>query len=74
VLNIGEPMAVPIIRQLKKWIEPQPGRVEILDAPPGTSCPVVESMRGSQILSCWSQSPRLSACTIYVWLCRLRVN
>lgn len=50
VLNIGEPMAVPIIRQLKKWIEPQPGQVEILDAPPGTSCPVVESMRGANFI------------------------
>jgi MinD superfamily P-loop ATPase len=50
VLNIGEPMAVPIIRQLKKWIEPQPGQVEILDAPPGTSCPVVESMRGADFI------------------------
>lgn len=49
-LNIGEPMAVPIIRQLKKWIEPQPGQVEILDAPPGTSCPVVESMRGADFI------------------------
>jgi MinD superfamily P-loop ATPase len=45
VLNIGEPMAVPIIRQLKQWIEPRPGQLEIVDAPPGTSCPVVESMR-----------------------------
>jgi MinD superfamily P-loop ATPase len=50
ILNIGEPMAVPIIRQLKKWIESQPGRVEILDAPPGTSCPVVESMRGADFI------------------------
>ena len=45
VLNIGKPMAVPVIRQLKKLIEPQPGQVEIIDSPPGTSCPVVETMR-----------------------------
>jgi MinD superfamily P-loop ATPase len=50
ILNIGEPMAVPIIRQLKKWIEPQPGQVEILDAPPGTSCPVVECMRSADFI------------------------
>lgn len=50
VLNIGEPMAVPVIRQLKKWIEPEPGQIEILDAPPGTSCPVVESMRGADFV------------------------
>lgn len=50
VLNIGEPMAVPVIRQLKKWAEPEPGQIEILDAPPGTSCPVVESMRGADFV------------------------
>jgi MinD superfamily P-loop ATPase len=50
VLNIGEPMAVPVIRQLKKWLEPGHGQVEIIDAPPGTSCPVVESMRGADFV------------------------
>lgn len=50
VLNIGEPMAVPVIRQLKRWLEPRPGQFEILDAPPGTSCPVVESMRGADFI------------------------
>ncbi len=37
VLYFGEPMAVPIIRQLKRWLKPQTGQVEIVDAPPGTS-------------------------------------
>lgn len=50
VMNIGEPMAVPIIRQLKKWITPQNWQVVISDAPPGTSCPVVESVRGADFL------------------------
>jgi MinD superfamily P-loop ATPase len=50
VLNIGEPMAVPVIRQLKHWLEPRPGQFEIVDAPPGTSCPVVESMRGADFI------------------------
>jgi MinD superfamily P-loop ATPase len=50
VLDVGEPMAVPIIRQLKKWAISQPGQVVIRDAPPGTSCPVVETMRGSDYL------------------------
>jgi MinD superfamily P-loop ATPase len=50
VMNIGEPMAVPIIRRLKRWIEPQPGQITIIDAPPGTSCPVVASMRDSHYL------------------------
>jgi MinD superfamily P-loop ATPase len=50
ILNVGEPMAVPVIRQLKNWVEPGPGQILILDAPPGTSCPVVETIRGSDFL------------------------
>ncbi len=50
VLDVGEPMAVPVIRQLKKWAIPLPGQVVIRDAPPGTSCPVVETVRGSDFL------------------------
>ncbi|MBN1889909.1 MAG: ATP-binding protein [Thermoflexales bacterium] len=50
VMNVGEPMAVPIIRQLKKWALPSPGQVVIVDASPGTSCPVVESVRGADFL------------------------
>jgi MinD superfamily P-loop ATPase len=75
VMNVGEPMAVPIIRELKKWEtfsnmslraqsakesphqaggllrqEEHPPRndvIEIRDAPPGASCPVVETIRGA---------------------------
>jgi MinD superfamily P-loop ATPase len=50
VMDVGEPMAVPVIRQLKKWAQPAPGQVVIYDAPPGTSCPVVETVRGSDYL------------------------
>lgn len=50
VLDVGEPMPVPVIRQLNKWAVPQPGQVVIRDAPPGTSCPVVETARGSDYL------------------------
>jgi MinD superfamily P-loop ATPase len=46
-LNVGEAMAVPVIRQLKKWEENVPGQLTILDAPPGTSCPMVETVMGS---------------------------
>lgn len=48
-LNVGEAMAVPVIRQLKAWAIPPDvdNRPVILDAPPGTSCPVVETMRGA---------------------------
>jgi len=49
VMNVGEAMAVPIIRQLKQRHLPPDG-VAILDAQPGTSCPVVESMRGADFV------------------------
>ncbi|MDY6892354.1 MAG: ATP-binding protein [Chloroflexota bacterium] len=44
-LNVGEAMAPPVIRKLKDHINDK-GTV-IIDAPPGTSCPVVESVKGS---------------------------
>jgi MinD superfamily P-loop ATPase len=56
-MNVGEAMAVPIIRQLKRWAIPDGAfttlsgtcgeRPVLLDAPPGTACPVVETMRGA---------------------------
>jgi MinD superfamily P-loop ATPase len=51
-MNVGEPIAVPIIRQLKRWvISPDPKeQFIILDAPPGTACPVVETMRGADFV------------------------
>jgi len=44
-LNIGEPLAVPIISKVKEQAKEE-GLV-ILDAPPGSACPVVESVHGS---------------------------
>jgi MinD superfamily P-loop ATPase len=50
-MNVGEAMAVPVIRQLKRWAIPsdRDARPIILDAPPGTACPVVETLRGADI-------------------------
>ena len=45
VLNVGEPMASPLIRKVKEKI--QPDKTVILDAPPGTACPVIETVKGS---------------------------
>ncbi len=52
MLNVGEAMAVPVIRQLKEQAIPPDARDRpvILDAPPGTSCPVVETMRGADFV------------------------
>jgi MinD superfamily P-loop ATPase len=50
VLNVGEAMAVPVIREVKAWAEPHPDQLTILDAPPGTSCPVVETVMGADFV------------------------
>jgi len=42
-LNVGEPMAPPLIRAVKK--QAIANGIAILDAPPGTSCPVVTTVR-----------------------------
>jgi MinD superfamily P-loop ATPase len=47
-LNVGEAMAVPLIRALKKKV--RPGGTVILDCPPGTSCPVISAIRGSDFV------------------------
>ena len=44
-LNIGEAMSPPLIRVVKEHINPT--RTVIIDVPPGTSCPVVEAVKGS---------------------------
>ncbi len=50
VLTISEPMPTPIIRQLKKMIQPSHGDIVIYDAPPGASCSVVETLRGADFV------------------------
>ncbi len=44
-LNVGEAMAPPVIREVKKYIKKDCD--VIIDAPPGTSCPVIEAVKGS---------------------------
>jgi MinD superfamily P-loop ATPase len=44
-LNIGEAMSPPLIRQVKKHIDSK--KTVIIDAQPGTSCPVIASVKGS---------------------------
>jgi len=50
ILNIGEPMAVPVISKLKKWQNLMDAEVVLIDSPPGASCPVVESLRGADYI------------------------
>lgn len=44
-LKVGEPMPVPVIKEVKKQIDKQ--KTVIIDSPPGTSCPVIETVKGS---------------------------
>lgn len=44
LLNIGEPMAVPIIKKLLKDLKGE-NNVNIVDCPPGTSCNVVSALQ-----------------------------
>lgn len=44
-LDVGEPVAVPLITEVKKQIKTD--RTVIIDSPPGTSCPVTETVKGS---------------------------
>ncbi len=48
VMNVGYPMAVPVIRKLKELA--QPDRVNVLDCPPGTACPMVSAVRGADFV------------------------
>lgn len=47
-LNVGEARSAPLIRRVKAAV-PEADLV-ILDAPPGTSCPVIESVRGADFV------------------------
>jgi MinD superfamily P-loop ATPase len=44
-LEIGKPLAVPVIKAVKNHTETD--KNVIIDSPPGTSCPFVETVRGS---------------------------
>jgi MinD superfamily P-loop ATPase len=46
-LNIGEVLSPPLIRQTKKFLDPE--ALNIVDAPPGTACPVVAALKGTDV-------------------------
>jgi len=45
VLNVGEPMSPPLIKKAKTYADLS--RTVIMDAPPGTSCPVIQTLTGA---------------------------
>ncbi|MBE9573850.1 MAG: ATP-binding protein [Proteobacteria bacterium] len=47
-LFVGQVMAVPVIERVRAAV--QPDKVNIIDAPPGTSCPVISSVKGTDFV------------------------
>ncbi|MDD3643788.1 MAG: ATP-binding protein, partial [Candidatus Krumholzibacteria bacterium] len=45
LLNLGEALAPRVVRGVKEFIDPS--AMNIIDASPGTACPVVEAVKGS---------------------------
>lgn len=45
-LKVGEAMSPPLIKAVRLAGERQDAEIKIVDAPPGTSCPVIASIRG----------------------------
>jgi len=47
-LRVGEAMSPPLIRKVREYA--RPGTLTIIDAPPGTSCPVIASMKDADFV------------------------
>ena len=47
-LRVGEAMSPPLIKKVRSYQKPE--KLTIIDAPPGTSCPVIASMRGTDFV------------------------
>ncbi len=47
-LRVGEAMAPPMIKKVREYTRPE--SVTIIDAPPGTSCPVIASMKDADFV------------------------
>lgn len=47
-LRVGEAMSPPLIKKVKNMAKP--AEITIIDAPPGTSCPVIEAVKGTDFV------------------------
>lgn len=47
-LRIGEAMSPPLIKKVREYINPE--TINIIDAPPGTSCPAIASMKNTDFV------------------------
>jgi len=51
ILNIGEPMSPPVIREMLRLVgQSSMNRDVILDSPPGTSCPMIETTNNADFV------------------------
>jgi MinD superfamily P-loop ATPase len=49
ILRVGEAMSPPLIKKLRKQ-QPLNGQTTIIDAPPGTSCPVIAAIKDADYI------------------------
>lgn len=47
-LRVGEAMSPPLIKKVRSYSDPE--KLTIIDAPPGTSCPVIAAMKGADFV------------------------
>jgi MinD superfamily P-loop ATPase len=47
LLNVGEVLAPNLVRAVKEHVNPQ--AINIIDASPGTACPVIEAVEGAEV-------------------------
>ena len=47
-LRVGEAMSPPLIKKVREYTRPE--KLTIIDAPPGTSCPVIAAMNGADFV------------------------
>jgi len=47
-MRIGEAMSPPLIKKVRERVKP--GKINIIDAPPGTSCPVIAAMKDTDFV------------------------
>ena len=47
-LRVGEAMSPPLIKRVRAARDPE--RITLIDAPPGTSCPVIAAMNGADFI------------------------
>lgn len=46
-IDVGEPMATPVIKRIKSIALKESNKPMIFDSPPGVACPAIETMRGA---------------------------